>query len=47
MTKINLTTEKYNRMCRKYFMVQRNKLYKRKKWEKNELEKKEKKKRRK
>jgi len=37
MTKINLMTRKYNRMRKEYFMVQRNKLYKRKKWE-NELE---------
>jgi len=39
MTKINLTTEKYKMMHREYFIVQRNKSYKRKMWE-NELERK-------
>jgi hypothetical protein len=30
MTKIKLTTEKYNKTRREYFMDQRNKLYKKK-----------------
>jgi hypothetical protein len=37
MTKINLTTRKDSRMRKECFIVQRNKLFKKKIWE-NELE---------